>query len=123
MMEEIDVVVGGWVYFTDATGSVHNAIVTAVHGPTSKKLRDEQYEREAADPDSYWHNDNNPYKDQVEERLQVLKDAPFIVPSINLVYVAGDKGMTDPYGRQILRATSVVHESVQPAAGMKYRTI
>lgn len=122
-MESIDVAVGGWVHFTDATGSIHNAIVTAVHGSASKKLRDEQYEKEAADPDSYWHSDSNPYKDQVEERLETLKNAPFIAPSINLVYCSKDKAMTDPYGRQILRATSVVHESVQPAAGMKYRTI
>jgi hypothetical protein len=36
-------------------------------------------------------------------------------PSCNLVYVSGDETKTDPYGRQIERATSVVHKSVQPA--------
>jgi hypothetical protein len=35
----------------------------------------------------------------------------------NLVYVSGDETKTDPYGRQIERATSVVHGSSQPASG------
>lgn len=38
-------------------------------------------------------------------------------PGCNLVYVSGDETKTDPYGRQIERATSVVHKSVQPAPG------
>jgi hypothetical protein len=37
--------------------------------------------------------------------------------SINLVYVNPDEGMTDPYGRQLLRETSVTHQSVQSAPG------
>lgn len=36
-------------------------------------------------------------------------------PGCNLVFVSGDDSKTDPYGRQIERATSVVHKSVQPA--------
>lgn len=39
-------------------------------------------------------------------------------PGCNLVYIAGDKAKTDPYGRQLERMTSVVHKSKQPAHGM-----
>lgn len=42
--------------------------------------------------------------------------------SLNLVYVSDDSAKTDQYGRQICRdATSVVHESSQPAHGRKWR--
>lgn len=36
----------------------------------------------------------------------------------NLLYVSGDDTKTDPYGRQIERATSVVHKFAQSAPGM-----
>jgi hypothetical protein len=39
-------------------------------------------------------------------------------PSINVVYVSGDEGRTDQYGRQIERRSSVVHKSNQSASGM-----
>jgi hypothetical protein len=39
----------------------------------------------------------------------------------NLVYVSGDAEKSDPYGRQIDRATSVVHQSGQPAHGRFWR--
>lgn len=39
-------------------------------------------------------------------------------PAINLVYVSGDETKSDPYGRQIERKTSVVHQSKQGANGM-----
>ncbi len=38
-------------------------------------------------------------------------------PGCNLVYVSGDASKTDPYGRQLERATSVTHKSRQPAPG------
>jgi len=38
-------------------------------------------------------------------------------PGCNLVCVSGDVAKTDPYGRQIERATSVVHRSKQAAHG------
>lgn len=38
-------------------------------------------------------------------------------PGCNLVYVSGDETKSDPYGRQIERATSVVHGGAQPAHG------
>ncbi len=42
-------------------------------------------------------------------------------PSINLVLVSIDEAMTDPYGRQMGRETSIVHESDQSAHGNYYR--
>ncbi len=38
-------------------------------------------------------------------------------PGCNLVFVSNDPDRRDPYGRQLERATSVVHKSKQPAAG------
>jgi hypothetical protein len=38
-------------------------------------------------------------------------------PSINLVYVSDDESRTDNFGRQIVRNSSVVHESNQAAHG------
>lgn len=35
----------------------------------------------------------------------------------------GDESRTDPYGRQVERETSIVHESAQPADGMFWRAI
>jgi hypothetical protein len=44
-------------------------------------------------------------------------------PSVNVVYIADDETMTDQYGRQIERKTSVVHESNQAAHGMFWRDL
>lgn len=41
--------------------------------------------------------------------------------SLNLVYVVDDKSMTDSCGRQIARATSVVHQSKQQAHGRYWK--
>lgn len=38
-------------------------------------------------------------------------------PSINLVFVSPDESMTDSWGRQIGRESSLVHKSSQPAHG------
>ena len=43
------------------------------------------------------------------------------LPGCNVVYVTDDETKSDPYGRQIERKTSVVHQSVQPAGGMCWR--
>ena len=41
-------------------------------------------------------------------------------PGCNLVYVCDDALKSDTYGRQIERATSVVHQSKQNAHGFKW---
>lgn len=40
---------------------------------------------------------------------------------VNLVFVSGDPERKDPYGRQVERETSVVHEDSQPAHGNFWR--
>lgn len=42
-------------------------------------------------------------------------------PGCNLVYVSGDEKKRDECGRQLERATSVVHQSMQPAHGRFWR--
>jgi hypothetical protein len=42
-------------------------------------------------------------------------------PAINLVYVQPDEGMRDQYGLQLLRETSIVHQSNQSARGRFWR--
>ncbi len=44
-------------------------------------------------------------------------------PGVNLVYVNTDESMKDQYGRQIQRATSVVHQTNQPAPGRYWRPL
>ena len=41
--------------------------------------------------------------------------------SVNLVFVSDDEALTDPYGRQIVRKTSVVHQGQQAAPGMYWK--
>lgn len=41
--------------------------------------------------------------------------------SVNVVYVSGDEGETDQYGRQIKRDTSVPHEGDQAAPGRYWK--
>lgn len=40
--------------------------------------------------------------------------------SVNLVFVSDDEALTDPYGRQIVRQSSVPHQEHQSAHGMFY---
>lgn len=42
-------------------------------------------------------------------------------PGLNLVMIDKDDSRTDPYGRQIHRETSVVHESMQAAPGFYWK--
>lgn len=42
-------------------------------------------------------------------------------PGVNLVFIADDPARDDGYGRQLERATSVIHKSVQPAHGNFWR--
>jgi hypothetical protein len=43
------------------------------------------------------------------------------LPGCNVVWVSGDEARSDGYGRQIERATSVVHLSIQPAKASCWR--
>lgn len=64
------------------------------------------------------------YVDTTGMDYQAIVTAVFFgssAQSINVVYVDSDETKTDPYGRQISRATSVPHESAQNAHGFKWR--
>lgn len=103
--------IGGRVAFIDPNGRPHEALVTAIHGPTNEEERKALY-------DGY-----------VESGLMSRREAdanlaaPFIIPSINLVHISREEEKTDTYGRQIERATSVPHESTQTANGYKYEFV
>lgn len=43
--------------------------------------------------------------------------------AVNVVYVSGDASQSDPYGRQIARASSVSPEGPHTAHGRYYRVI
>lgn len=58
----------------------------------------------------WWNGDNT-----IEAYLSQYGD-----PGCNLVYVVKDEAKTDSYGRQIIRETSVIHKSRQPAPGNYY---
>ena len=60
------------------------------------------------------------YADEYGEKVNALVTAVHgsgDSPSINLVFVTEDEAKVDSYGRQIDRATSVVHHSNQAAHG------
>lgn len=97
------VVAGQSVVYVDEHGVSHDALVTIVHGAVSKEAQD------------------NHYREQVNKGLQTpletLLAMEWWVPAINLVYVSDDVTKRDPYGLQIVRASSVSHKSTTTAAG------
>lgn len=44
-------------------------------------------------------------------------------PGVNTVFVSSDESKTDPYGRQVDRKTSVVHQTNQSAPGMYWKEL
>lgn len=65
------------------------------------------------------------YVDEYGKEHQALVTAIWgmetAMKSLNVVYVNKDEKASDQYGRQLERATSVVHESAQAAHGRKWR--
>lgn len=51
----------------------------------------------------------------------VWKDFGGGYPGCNVVFVSADESKTDPYGRQVERATSVAHQSQNSARAMCWR--
>lgn len=45
------------------------------------------------------------------------------IPSLNVVYVSDDEAKRDPYGVQVERNTSVVHQSRQAAPGLYWTNV
>jgi hypothetical protein len=123
---------GDTILYFDEYGKKHQGLVTIVHGVfgTMNDLREKQgwtieqenelraknrarYDlpTEPKDEEDKWH------LPLTQEEWDEGGKADMPTPSINLVYVTGDEAKTDPYGRQIERATSVVHKSGQSAHG------
>lgn len=117
-IQEVEVSVGQKVVFVDQTAVRHDAVVTAVHGPTSLKARTEYNAHMFGSNRKNAEDRGTPIPDwctkEAEERAN---NAPFVVPSINVVFVVSDEAKTDSYGRQIDRATSVPHRQLQSAHG------
>lgn len=86
------------IIYVDPKGVRHTAIVTAWWGVAGAGL----YDKDAGVAGS---SGVHAYVSETNE------------PGCNLVYVAKDTAKGDPYGRQLERATSVVHKSKQPAHG------
>lgn len=61
------------------------------------------------------------FHDPVGREHPALVTAVWSPTCINVVYVSSDDAKTDPYGRQIERATSLSHKSVNSAHGMYWR--
>lgn len=84
--------VGDSVIFVDAHGVERPALLTAVHGVTPEIAK----------------NYPEYYKDFDFEAQK---------PSVNLIIISDDENKRDPYGRQIERHSSVVHQVNQFAHG------
>lgn len=63
------------------------------------------------------------FTDSLGQDHLALVTTTFGEKGCNLVYVSEDATRTDTYGRQLERATSVLHQSIQPAAGMFWRFV
>lgn len=115
-IEVKSVAVGDACTFVDAHGQHHAAIVTAVWGefydtPTWTEEQSREHFGQWTRPDYY-------SEEEWEARIVNMVGVAHTVPSVNVVYATGDDAKTDPYGRQIERATSVVHKTLQAAHGM-----
>lgn len=102
---------GECVVFVDPHGRQHMALVTCVHGQSTLEERNERYRTQHAEAEQTgqsWATD---------EWLERLLSAPFVVPSLNVVWVSDEKDQKDSYGQQIVRSTSVPHKQSQAAHG------
>lgn len=112
-MEKVNI--GDVVVFVDQYGQEHDALVTEVHGHYTKEERDAYYRStQAANAEAHpeWAN---------EEWLNNALNMPFVLPSLNVVYVSNNESQMDSYGRQTARATSAPYQSMQAAHGYYWR--
>ena len=90
----------------------HNAAIIYV---------DSKGERHAAIVTSWWGAEGASYDGPVFGNPPLGAPDGYVSPTgepgVNLVFIEDDAMRKDTYGRQISRATSVVHKSKQPAHG------
>lgn len=97
---------GSAIKIVNETGEHHDALITVIHGHVSKEARDAYYDSIA---DSY-----------DADTLASIKDAEFVYPAINVVYVSSDEAKRDPYGHQLERLSSLSAQSAHTAHGRFY---
>ena len=61
------------------------------------------------------------YVDPVGSAQLALVTAVWGSKCVNIVFVSKDSNKSDPFGRQIERQTSLVHQTLQPAHGSYWR--
>jgi hypothetical protein len=120
--------IGGVVVFIDPHRMEQMALVTAIHGdPLGRQARprrkaveecsEEELKRMDVDSNKIYAyergEDGNPIVDYAEPGEHW--------PCINLVIVSPNQDCQDPYGRQLERHTSIVHQSDSSAVGNCFR--
>lgn len=111
--------IGGVVVFIDPHRMEQMALVTAIHGdPLGRQAmpRREPNPNPQGSDDTYLYekdDDGNPIVDYTEPGEHW--------PCINLVIVSPNQDCQDPYGRQLERHTSIVHQSDSSAVGNCFR--
>lgn len=132
MEQQQELKVGGVVVFIDSHRMEHKALVTCIHGDplgrqmvNRRKSAKDCTEEERAS--GHWRIDKyDPpmYVYEIDENGQDIYDygePGESWPCINLVIVSPNPECQDPYGRQLERHTSVVHQSNSSAVGYCFR--
>jgi hypothetical protein len=132
MEQKQELTIGGVVVFIDQHRLEHKALVTCIHGdPQGRQMREHRKSaKELTDEEKAsgkWRVDQwDPpiYAYEVDENGNDLVDygePGEDWPCINLVIVSPNTDCQDPYGRQLERHTSVVHQSHSSAVGYCFR--
>jgi hypothetical protein len=119
MEEQRELVIGGVVVFIDQHRIEHRALVNCIHGD---QLGRQVVPRRKPNPNPKGSDDTYIY--ETDDDGVILND--YVEPGehwpcINLVIVSPNPDCQDPYGRQLERHTSVVHQSNSSAVGYCFR--
>lgn len=106
-MEQQELKIGGVVVFIDPHRMEQMALVTAIHGDPLGRTYKLREDGDGGELD--------------EEGNPVMENPGSNWPCINLVIVSPNTDCQDPYGRQLERHTSIVHQSNSSAVGNCFR--
>lgn len=127
MEKERELTIGSVVVFIDQHRMEQQALVTCIHGdPLGRKViprRKPATEEDKGKPGVYV-DDNGIYAYETDDQGVVVNDYEEPGqhwPCINLVIVSPNSECQDPYGRQLERHTSVVHQTNSSAVGYCFR--
>lgn len=113
--------INGVVVYIDEYRREHNALVTAIHGdPLGRILspRRKPNPKPSGSGDTYVYE-----KDEDGNNVVDYGEPGTAWPCVNLVLVSPNKDCQDQYGRQLVRHSSVVHQSQSSAQGFCYRFV